>query len=309
MRIVSLLPAATDIVAELGLAGHLVGRTHECDWPPGVGAVPVVTGSGLHAAMSSREITAAVGGAHSGSALYALDSAKLAELAPDVVLTQDLCEVCAVSYRRVSDAVRLLDAGPRVLSLEPRTLPEVLDCLRQVGEVLGVPEVAHERHRDLEARLDAVRAKTGHRNRPRVAAIEWLDPVWPAGHWVPEQILAAGGEPLLAVPGEHTHAVDWSAVVAARPDVLLLLPCGLPPDRTETELDLLTTRPGWADLPAVRSGRVWVLDGPAYFNRPGPRVVRGAEILAHVLHGIGDVTPEEARPARSPSGSGGAPPV
>ncbi|NIH88635.1 ABC-type Fe3+-hydroxamate transport system substrate-binding protein [Amycolatopsis granulosa] len=125
---------------------------------------------------------------------------------------------------------------------------------------------------------------------------------------MPEQIAAAGGEPLLAAPGEHTHAVEWSAVVAARPDVLLLLPCGLPPDRTESELDLLATRPGWSGLPAVRSGRVWVLDGPAYFNRPGPRVVRGAEILAHVLHGIGDVTPEEARPARTP-GSGGAPPV
>ncbi|NIH83108.1 ABC transporter substrate-binding protein, partial [Amycolatopsis granulosa] len=178
MRIVSLLPAATDIVAELGLADHLVGRTHECDWPPGIDTVPVVTSSGLHAAMSSREITAAVGGAHSGSALYALDSAKLAELAPDVVLTQDLCEVCAVSYRRVSDAVRLLEAGPRVLSLEPRTLPGVLDCLRQVGAVLGVPEAARDRHRELCARLDAVRARTEHRDRPRVAALEWLDPVW-----------------------------------------------------------------------------------------------------------------------------------
>jgi len=295
MRIVSLLPAATDLVAELGLAGQLVGRTHECDWPPGVDRVPVVTGSGIGADLSSREISRAVGGAHSGSALYELDAEALARLRPDVVLTQDLCEVCAVSYRRVSDAVRVMDAGPRVLSLEPRTLPEVLDCLLLLGDVFGVPDVARARRDALEQRLAAVRAATREVPRPRVAAIEWLDPVWPAGHWVPEQIAAAGGEPLLARPGEHTSAIDWSEVVRARPDVLLLLPCGLPPERTEAELGALAGRPGWADLPAVREGRVWVLDGPSYFNRPGPRVVRGAEILAHVLHGIGTVEPDQAR--------------
>ncbi|WP_431920620.1 ABC transporter substrate-binding protein [Amycolatopsis tucumanensis] len=295
MRIVSLLPAATDLVAELGLAGQLVGRTHECDWPPGVEDVPVVTGSGLHTAMSSREISQAVGGAHAGSALYALDAAKLAALRPDVVLTQDLCEVCAVSYRRVTDAVRMMDAGPRVLSLEPRTLAEVLDCLLLLGDVLGVPDVARAKHARLLARLADLRERTRDLPRPRVAAIEWLDPVWPAGHWVPEQIAAAGGEPLLARPGEHTKAIDWAAVTAAEPDVLLLLPCGLPPARTEAELGLLTSRPGWADLRAVRAGQVWILDGPSYFNRPGPRVVRGAEILAHVLHGIGTVEPGQAR--------------
>ncbi|GHE85437.1 cobalamin-binding protein [Amycolatopsis deserti] len=295
MRIVSLLPAATDIVAELGLLGDLVGRTHECDWPPGVEGVPVVTGSGLDTTMSSREISQAVGGAHTGSALYALDSAKLAELRPDVILTQDLCDVCAVSYRHVSETVRLLDTGPRVLSLEPRTLPEVLDCLRQVGEVLGVPNTARAKHEELRARLTRLQERTRRLPRPRVAAIEWLDPLWPAGHWVPEQIAAASGEPLLARPGEHTQAIDWTELTTAKPDVLLLLPCGLPPERTEAELGLLTTRPGWGDLPAVRSGQVWILDGPSYFNRPGPRVVRGAEILAHVLHGIGTVEPDQAR--------------
>ncbi|OXM62851.1 MULTISPECIES: cobalamin-binding protein [Amycolatopsis] len=295
MRIVSLLPAATDLVAELGLLGDLVGRTHECDWPPGIEDVPVVTGSGLDTTMSSREISQAVGGAHAGSALYALDAAKLAELRPDVVLTQDLCDLCAVSYRHVSGTLRLMDAGPRVLSLEPRTLPEVLDCVRQVGDVLGVPEVARAKHEELRARLATLQERTRRLPRPRVAAIEWLDPLWPAGHWVPEQITAAGGEPLLARPGEHTKAISWAELTAARPDVLLLLPCGLPPDRTEAELGLLTGRPGWSDLPAVRGGRVWILDGPSYFNRPGPRVVRGAEILAHVLHGIGTVEPDQAR--------------
>ncbi|MDD9380983.1 cobalamin-binding protein [Streptomyces sp. ZAF1911] len=301
MRIVSLLPAATDIVVDLGLAADLVGRTHECDWPPAVVAsVPVVTRAEFDAdELSSREISAAVGGAaHSGSSLYTLDTEALAALRPDVLLTQDLCQVCAVSYEAVSRAVRLMDAGPRVLSLEPRTLDDVLDCLVTVGELLGVREAAERRRSELLDRLAEVRRATAGRPRPRVVAVEWLDPLWPAGHWVPEQITCAGGEPLLAEPGEHTKPMTWEAVREARPDVILVLPCGFPPERTLTEIDLLTSLPGWADLPAVRAGRVWVLDGPAYFNRPGPRVVRGAEVLAHVLHGAraGDpVTESEAR--------------
>ncbi|MEU2453387.1 cobalamin-binding protein [Streptomyces sp. NPDC012765] len=289
MRIVSLLPAATDIVAELGLAADLVGRTHECDWPPEhVAGVPVVTSAEFSAdTLSSREISDAVGGAvHSGSSLYTLDTDALGALAPEVVLTQDLCDVCAVSYAGVSRAVRVLDGGPRVLSLEPRTLADVLDCLVTVGELLGVRDHARARRKALAARLDTVRTLTAGRPRPRVVAIEWLDPLWPAGHWVPEQIACAGGEPLIAAPGEHTRPMVWEAVRAARPDVLLVMPCGFGPERTLRERELLTSLPGWQDVPAVRSGEVWVLDGPAYFNRPGPRVVRGAEVLAHVLHGV-----------------------
>ncbi|WP_432113312.1 cobalamin-binding protein [Streptomyces sp. S1] len=289
MRIVSLLPAATDIVAELGLAADLVGRTHECDWPPeDVAGVPVVTSAAFSPDdLTSREISVAVGGAaHGGSSLYTLDAEALGALAPEVVLTQDLCDVCAVSYEGVSRAVRVLDGGPRVLSLEPRTLGDVLDCLVTVGELLGVRERAELRRAELLDRLAAVRRLTAGRTRPRVVAVEWLDPLWPAGHWVPEQIDAAGGEPLLAAPGEHTGPMTWEAVRAARPDVLLVLPCGFPPERTLRERELLTSLPGWEDLPAVRAGAVWVLDGPAHFNRPGPRVVRGAEVLAHVLHGV-----------------------
>ncbi|MER6391839.1 cobalamin-binding protein [Streptomyces sp. NPDC059382] len=299
MRIVSLLPAATDLVAELGLLADLVGRTHECDWPAAVAGVPVVTSAAFSSdELSSREISEAVGGAaHSGSSLYGLDVEALGALAPEVVLTQDLCDVCAVSYAGVNRAVRVLDGGPRVLSLEPRTLDDVLDCLIRVGELLGVPEVGRARRAHARDRLEAVRAAVAGRPRPRVVAIEWLDPLWPAGHWVPEQITAAGGEPLIAAPGEHTRPMDWDTVRAARPDVLLLLPCGFSPRRTLRERAALTSLPGWSELPAVRSGEVWVLDGPAYFNRPGPRVVRGAEVLARVLHGvrIGDpVTRAEA---------------
>ncbi|WP_285478129.1 cobalamin-binding protein [Amycolatopsis sp. NBRC 101858] len=290
MRIVSLLPAATDLVAVLGRLPGLVGRTHECDWPPGlVEHVPVVTRAEFDPdALTSREISEAT---HRGSGLYTLDSALLARLAPDVVLTQDLCEVCAVSYRQVSEAVRTLEVGPLVVSLEPATLDGVLDCLRQVGAVLGVPSRATAEIAALRQRLDALGAPRPGR---RVVALEWLDPIWPAGHWVPEQIALAGGEPLLAGAGEHTRPVPWEAVVEARPDVLLLMPCGFAPERTLAEAPALANLPGWADLPAVRAGEVWVLDGPAHFNRPGPRVVDGAEILATILAGK-TPRPEDAR--------------
>ena len=177
--------------------------------------------------------------------------------------------MCAVSFERVSSAVRVLDGvGPRVLSLEPATIAEVLDCLHVVGDALGVSATAPVA--ELRDRLAGVRAAVAGRPRPRVAALEWLDPVWPAGHWVPEQIELAGGTPLLASAGEHTRPATWESVLEGRPEVLLLLPCGFPPDRTAAELHLLTDRPGWTDLPAVRDGRVWILDGPAYYNRPGP---------------------------------------
>ena len=173
-----------------------------------------------------------------------------------------------------------------MLSLEPRTLDDVLDCLDTVGAQLGVRDAPEQRREELRTRLAEVEQRSPGRTRPRVVAIEWLDPLWPAGHWVPEQITCAGGTPLLAVPGEHTEPMEWSAVRAARPDVILVLPCGFSPDRTLRERRLLTELPGWDELPAVRNEAVWVLDGPAYFNRPGPRVVRGAEVLAHVLHSV-----------------------
>jgi iron complex transport system substrate-binding protein len=271
MRIVSLLPAATDIVAELGLAGHLVGRTHECDWPAEVASVPVVTSTGIDQnTVSSREISATV---HRGSSLYGLDAELLDDLKPDVILTQDLCDVCAISYRKVTDTVRMMDIGPKVLSLEPSTLDEVLDCLKTVGDALGVD--SQDKIAALRHRIDHVEQQTRNRKHPRVAAIEWLDPVWPAGHWVPEQIAKAGGVPLIAEKGEHTTPIDWQTVHDAHPDVVLLMPCGFPPERTLKE------------LPDQRFPEMWVLDGPSYYNRPGPRVVRGIEVLAHVLHGTG----------------------
>ncbi|HST64518.1 MAG TPA: ABC transporter substrate-binding protein [Mycobacteriales bacterium] len=295
MRIVSLLPAATDLVVTLGLTGDLVGRTHECDWPPGaLEHAAVVTRTGLPDGLSSREISAAVG-AHRGSSLYGLDPAALAALAPDLILTQELCDVCAVSYAQVADAVRVADSGVRLVSLEPRTLGEVLGTLTTVGALTGREPQAAAALADAERRLAAVAAAVAGRPRPRVVVLEWLDPVWPVGHWVPEQVAAAGGTEVLGTAGAHTDPVPWEAVLAAAPEVLVLAPCGFPPERTVAELPALAARPGWAGLPAVRAGRVWIVDGPAYVNRPGPRVVRGVEVLAHVVHGVGAVEPGEAR--------------
>lgn len=289
VRILSLLPAATDIVAELGRLADLVGRTHECDWPPEVASVPVVTASGLPPDLSSREISTAAH--HQGSAIYALDTDLLTDLAPDLILTQDLCEVCAVSYTRVTSTVRALDTGPRVLSLEPRTLPEVLATITTVGDALGAGDVATARVATLHHRLTEVRRRVADRPRPRVAAIEWLDPLWPAGHWVPEQITLAGGDPVLAAPGQHTTPITPEALAAADPDIVLLMPCGFPPSRTAEEFDRRVAP--WPALPSP-----WILDGPAYFNRPGPRVVRGVEVLAQVLHGLDfALTPSEAHRA------------
>lgn len=297
MRIVSLLPAATDLVVTLGLARELVGRTHECDWPSGaLEHAAVVTRTTLSDGLSCREISAAVAAdrAHAGSSLYALDEAALAALDPDLILTQELCEVCAVSYRRVAEAVRVAETGPRLVSLEPTTLGEVLGTLTTVGALTGRSAEAAGALADAERRLAAVAAAVAGRPRPRVVVLEWLDPVWPVGHWVPEQVAAAGGTDVLGTAGAHTDPVGWDAVLAAAPEVLVLAPCGFPPERTLVELPALTARPGWSSLPAVRDGRVWVVDGPAYYNRPGPRVVRGVEVLAHVLHGIGTVAPREA---------------
>jgi iron complex transport system substrate-binding protein len=232
--------------------------------------------------------------AHAGSSLYALDEAALAALQPDLILTQELCDVCAVSYGQVADAVRVADTGPRLVSLEPSTLTEVLGTLTTVGALTGRSAEAATALAEAERRLAAVAGAVAGRPRPRVVVLEWLDPVWPVGHWVPDQVAAAGGTEVLGTAGAHTDPVGWDAVVAAAPEVLVLAPCGFAPERTLAELPVLATRTGWSSLPAVRAGRVWVVDGPAYVNRPGPRVVRGVEVLAHVLHGIGTVAPGEA---------------
>jgi iron complex transport system substrate-binding protein len=286
MRIVSLLPSATDIVCSLGLREDLVGRTHECDWPPGVESVRAVTSDALVThEMTSREIHDAIGGAvHSGSSIYTLDEQALHELDPDLVLTQELCEVCAVSYKDVQRAARVMDADTKIVSLEPHSIDDILSHVELVGRLTRTEAEAREVVADARARLAALRDATRNRAKPRVVCIEWLDPIFVGGHWVPEQVDYAGGVDVLGPRNEPSPEVPWSAVLDAEPEVLVLMPCGMPIERTVNELDLITSRPAFDDLPAVRNNRVYVVDASSYFNRPGPRVIKGAEILFGLFH-------------------------
>jgi iron complex transport system substrate-binding protein len=218
--------------------------------------------------------------------VYQLDVAMLDEVKPDLILTQDLCDVCAVSYQRVNDAVRMIDLDTTVVSMEARTIGGILDTVDAVAALTDTAGRAAEIRADAEGRLAALPGAVS--GAPTVLFVEWLDPLMPGGHWVPEQITYAGGRSLLLGPGAHSTPHRWSVVADLAPDVVVFGPCGFTPERTVDELTVATGQPGWADLPAVRNGQVWVVDGPAYFNRPGPRVVDGAEILAAILAGRPD---------------------
>ena len=290
MRIVSLLPSATEIVCALGLGDELVGVTHECDWPPEVAGKPVVTRD-THdlGELPSREIHVLVTAAmHGGSSLYALDDEKLEALEPDLILTQELCHVCAVSYREVNEVVRAIDASITVVSLEPTSIEGILNTITTVGAMAEVEDDALDLVETLRSRLGAVeevvtaRRDAGHMG-PRVVAVEWLDPPFAVGHWVPEQIRRAGGWDLLGRDGDKAVETTWDAVREVDPETLVLMPCGYHLPETVTEWDR-TPRPAWfPDLSAVSRGQVFAVDGSAYFSRPGPRVIDGIELLAELF--------------------------
>jgi iron complex transport system substrate-binding protein len=286
MRIVSLLPSSTEICFALGLGQSLVGVTHECDFPPQATYKTVMTRNLLQLeGMSPGDIDRHVRQAlHEGSSLYAIDQDALQRARPDVILTQELCEVCAVAYSQVLEAARLLPGKPTVLSLEPHSLADVLRSFGDVGQVTGSKERAAELVRGLWARLDAVRGAVAGKDRPRVVCLEWLDPLMVAGHWVPDQVDAAGGIDGLGEPGARSRVVSHAEVVAAQPEVILSMPCGYRLDESVNQLEGLAAIEGWDDLPAVKAGQVYAVDGSWYFNRPGPRVVDGIEMLARIFH-------------------------
>lgn len=286
-RVVSLLPSLTETVCALGLRDRLVGRSHECDHPPEVLALPVLTSPKLDVTGGSREIDDRVRAlVERGLSVYEVDAEKLRELRPDVVLTQDHCAVCAASLADVEEALRSFSgASPRVVSVAPRSLGEVFDAFRTVAAALGVPERGDALVQRASERLGEIGERTGHlAPRPRAACIEWIEPLMVAGNWVPELVRVAGGEPLLARAGEPSSAIDPAALIAADPDVVVLMPCGFDIPRTRGELPRLEGLPGWRELRAVRQGHVYVVDGNAYFNRPGPRLATSVEILAEVFH-------------------------
>jgi iron complex transport system substrate-binding protein len=285
MRVASLLPSATEMVHFCGAGDTLVGVTHECDYPSGVEELPHLTSSKIEGHnMTSAEIDAAIERhlTDTGS-IYALDARLLEKLAPDLIITQGLCDVCAVSMNLVERAVAGLENEPEVLSLDPASLCDVLDDAVKVGEALGHGEETRERVAALEGRLVRVEEAVAGLPRPRVGCIEWLDPPFSAGHWVPEMVRIAGGEEVSAGPGEASARLTWEEVFEAAPEVLVLMPCGFSTRRAvEESRRVLLELPGRDDLPAVKS--VWAVDANSYFSRPAPRLVEGVEILARILH-------------------------
>ena len=283
MRIISLVPNGTEILFALGAGDLVVGVSHECDYPEAARTRPILTASALTPGMNSAEVDKAVSAqVGSGASLYTLDEARIAELAPDLVVTQQLCPVCAVSTQQVDGAIQPLPRCPQVLSLDPKSLADVMADIRRVGEVTGRTTEAEALVRELDRRLDAVRARVQGRPRPRVAALEWLDPPFAAGHWVPEMIDAAGGTDVLARPGDHSARLTWDQVREADPDVLVVMPCGYGEAGAADQLALLGDRP---DLRALREGRAFPVDANGCFSRPGPRLVDGIEQLARLFHG------------------------
>ncbi|HEX8732504.1 MAG TPA: ABC transporter substrate-binding protein [Ktedonobacterales bacterium] len=286
-RIVSLLPSATEILFALGLEAETRAVTHECDYPAGALGKPHITRSLLPPNLSSGEIDAAVreqlvADAHS---LYSIDRALLAEIAPTLIVTQRLCEVCAVAYDEVVEAVRALPQRPQIINLEPERLDDALADIATVGAATGRATEAAALLASLRARVEAVRQRVaGTMTRPRVAFIEWIDPLFCGGHWNPELIALAGGEDGLGRVGARSEQVEWERVAAWQPEVMVIAACGFTEQRARQDEPLLRAYPGFAELPCARAGRVHFVDGAAYFSRPGPRLIDSLELLARLIH-------------------------
>lgn len=287
MKIVSLLPSATEIVYLLGRGDQLAGVSHECDFPalalskPKI-VRPLFEGSELR----SREIDLRVRAAlERGETIYQIDLEALRTADPDLILTQELCDVCAAPHQDVLDIVSKLSRKPRILSLDPKSLGDVLKDVGRVGEATGCPREAEDVVSALQKRIETIAAGAAKAaGRPTVVCLEWLDPLMASGHWVPELVGLAGGRELLGNSGAPARRVPWEQVLTSAPEILILMPCGFAVDRVLDEIDLLTRLPGWEGLPAVQRGRVFAVDGHAYYSRPGPRLVDGLEILAHLVH-------------------------
>jgi iron complex transport system substrate-binding protein len=290
MRIVSLVPHATELLFALGLGADVVGVTHECDYPPAALERRLLTRDMLPAGLSTAEIDAAVRDRTlNGDAIYALDREALAELEPDLIVTQALCAVCAVSYDEVAELAGGLPSRPSVISLDPKTLGETLGDMRTLAEATGRSDRGIELIRDTTARIDRVRLAVQAQPRPRVAALEWLDPVYVAGHRTPEMVELAGGEDPLGLPARPSETVSWGTVAAAEPEVVVVMPCGYDASRAHQEALAYAS-----ELAALKAERVVAVNASAYFSRPGPRLIDGLELLAQILH------PERFREAPQP---------
>jgi len=286
LRVVSLLASATETVARLGCADWLVGRSHECDFPTGVQSLPQISHPRVDIHGSSREIDNQVQAASDlRQSLYLLNADLLSELRPDVILTQSHCAVCAVSDLDVAAALECrLDPMPRVVALQPDTLTDIWRGIQQVADALGVSERGSALVTELTGRLQSLRERTAELPRPSIVCLEWLDPLMAAGNWMPELLEIAGGTNLFGREGVHSPWLEWSQLLEADPDVIVALPCGWGLAKAREELEPLHHSSEWSKLRAVRNDRVAIADGNQFFNRPGPRIVESAEILAEILH-------------------------
>ncbi|HEV7772894.1 MAG TPA: cobalamin-binding protein [Conexibacter sp.] len=279
MRIVSLVPSATEILFALGLGDEVIAVTHECDYPPAALELPKVTRDALPQDLTAGQIDAAVRArTDQGEAIYELDAEALHELRPDLIVTQALCPVCAVSYDDVKAIADELESRPQVISLDPHTLGEVLGDVRTLAEATGRRDAGVELVNESAARIDRVRLAVRDRRRPRVLALEWLDPVYVAGHWTPQLIELAGGIDVLGMPGEHSERRSWDEVAASEPDIVVAMPCGYDAERAHAEALAYGEK-----LAKLGAGQILAVDAAAYFSRPGPRLIDGLELLAHVL--------------------------
>lgn len=287
-RIVSLIPSATEIVCALGFGDNLVGRSHECDFPAGAADLPLVSDSKFVSTGTSREVDASLRTiVEEGLSVYRVDADKLASLQPDIIVTQAHCEVCAVSLADVEAAVcNMVSSRPRIISLEPASLADVWSGMIDIATALDARRRGEELVAGLKGRMDGIRMKAAKFGTPRqrVAGIEWIEPLMAAGNWMPELMAMAGAEELFATAGEKSPWIEWTDLMAADPDTILVKPCGFEMDRTLAEMPALTGLAGWPDLRAVKDERIFVCDGHNFFNRPGPRLVDTLEIVAEILH-------------------------
>lgn len=286
LRIVSLLPSATEIAVALGLGGHLVGRSHECDFPETVKTLPVCTSTRLEKGLRSAEIDRRVQEiVTQGLSMYEVDAALLRSLKPDLILTQTACAVCAVTPDDLEAALAdWMGDPPKLISTAPDTLDDVWGDIRSVGAAAGRNAAAEAVVQALKTRLaNLVGGRAAGTRKPRIAAIEWFDPLMVAGNWIPELIDIADGEPLFATPGEHSDFLNWDDLVAGDPDLLVLMPCGYQIPQSLADIEAVAGVPRWSAMRAVREGHVYIADGHHFFNRPGPRLVRSAEIVAEII--------------------------
>jgi iron complex transport system substrate-binding protein len=280
MRIVSLVPAATETLFALGLGPDVIAVTHECDFPPAARELPKITRDVLPAGLSAGEIDAAVKERTlAGLSIYELDADLLQDLRPDLIVTQELCAVCAVSYDDVRAIAEEIETHPHVISLDPHTVGEVLSDVRTLAQATDRKDEAVELVRNASARIDRVRLAVRGARRPRVAALEWLDPPFAAGHWTPQLIEYAGGEDVLGFAGEKSEERTWQEVGASQPDIVIVMPCGYDAEIAHREAEMHRD-----ELAAVGAGEVVAVDAAAYFSRPGPRIIDGLELLAHIIH-------------------------